>query len=133
MKIAADRPGRILDWGCGYGQMTSLLAGRGLDVSAFDYQDDLEADGLIRKRSAKPAVVMARNPSVNLSWNFKNFADMAVFTKNAQLAVKSYRKEKSPLLQRHFGMGKNEAGYCLRSVLSVGEQRKAQITTPIMG
>lgn len=90
---------------------------------------DLEADGLIRKRSAKPAVVMARNPSVNLSWNFKNFADMAVFTKNAQLAVKSYRKEKSPLLQRHFGMGKNEAGYCLRSVLSVGEQRKAQITT----
>ena len=45
-RIAADRPGRILDWGCGYGQMTSLLAGRGLDVSAFDYQDDLEADGL---------------------------------------------------------------------------------------
>ena len=28
-------------------------------------------------------VVTARNPSVNLSWKFKNFADMAAFTKDA--------------------------------------------------
>ena len=90
---------------------------------------ELEADGLIRKRSAKPAVVLARTPSVNLSWNFKNFADMAAFTKDAQLKVKSYRKETAPVLQRHFGMAKDEAGYCLRSVLAVGRQRKAQITT----
>src|SRR4051812_698546 len=54
---------------------------------------ELEGDGLIRKRSAKPAVVTARNPSVSLSWNFKNFADMAAFTKDAHLTVKSYRKE----------------------------------------
>jgi len=33
------------------------------------------------------------------------------------------------VLQRHFGMGKDEAGYCMHSVLSIGEQRKAQITT----
>ena len=90
---------------------------------------DLEADGLIKKRSAKPAVVAARNPTMDLSWNFKNFADMAAFTKDAQLTVMSYRKEAAPALQRHFGMGKGEAGYCLRSVLSVGQQRKAQITT----
>ncbi|MDO8358502.1 MAG: GntR family transcriptional regulator [Devosia sp.] len=90
---------------------------------------DLEADGLIKKRSAKPAVVTARSPSVNFSWNFKNFADMAAFTKDAQLKVKSYRKETAPALQRHFGMGKDEAGYCLRSVLSVGAQKKAQIMT----
>jgi len=90
---------------------------------------ELESEGLIKKRSAKPAVVAARNPSVNLSWNFKNFADMAAFTKDAQLKVKSYRREKSPLLQRHFGLGAEEAGFCLRSILSVGKQRKAQITT----
>ena len=54
---------------------------------------------------------------------------MAAFTKDAQLKVKSYRKEKSPALQRHFGMDKDDAGYCLRSILSVGKQRKAQITT----
>ena len=90
---------------------------------------DLEADGLIRKRSAKPAVVNARNPSVNLSWKFKNFADMATFTKDAHLTVKSYRKEISPVLQHHFGLGKDEAGYCLRGILSVGKQKKAQITS----
>lgn len=90
---------------------------------------DLEADGLIKKRSAKPAVVAARSPSVNLSWKFKNFADMAAFTKDAQLVVKSYRKERSPLLQRHFDVGKDEAGYCLRGILSIGEQKRAQITS----
>jgi GntR family transcriptional regulator len=90
---------------------------------------ELESEGLIKKRSAKPAVVIARNPSVNLSWNFKNFADMAAFTRDAQLKVKSYRKEKSPVLQRHFGLAVEQAGYCLRSILSVGKQRKAQITT----
>lgn len=90
---------------------------------------DLESDGLIRKRSAKPAVVTQHNRSVNLSWNFKNFADMAAFTKDARLAVQSYRKEAAPLLERHFGLAKGTQGYCLRSILSVGKQRKAQITT----
>jgi GntR family transcriptional regulator len=90
---------------------------------------ELESEGLIKKRSAKPAVVAARNPSVNLSWNFKNFADMAAFTKDAQLKVKSYRRERSPVLQRHFGLDVDEPGYCLRGILSVGKQRKAQITT----
>ena len=90
---------------------------------------ELTADGLIRKRSAKPAVVLARTPTVNLSWNFKNFADMAEFTKDAQLKVKSYRKETATAFQRHFGMKPDEAGYCLRSVLSVGRQKKAQVTT----
>jgi GntR family transcriptional regulator len=90
---------------------------------------ELEADGLIRKRSAKPAVVTARTPSVNLSWTFKNFADMAAFTKDTLLKVKSYRRETALPLQRHFGLGKDEQGYCLRGVLAVGKQKKAQITT----
>jgi len=90
---------------------------------------DLEADGLVRKRSAKPTIVAARNPPPNLGWNFKNFADMAAFTRDAQLKIVSYRREVSPVLERHFDMRKNEAGYCLRSILSVGAQKKAQITT----
>ena len=43
--------------------------------------------------------------------------------------VKSYRKESLPVLQHHFGLRKDEAGYCLRSILSVGKQKKAQITS----
>src|SRR6478735_6827123 len=69
---------------------------------------DLEGDGLIRKRSAKPAIVTSAAPPVTLSWTFKNFADMAAFTKDASLKIKSYKKEVSPLLQRHFGLAKDE-------------------------
>jgi ubiquinone/menaquinone biosynthesis C-methylase UbiE len=41
-RIAADRPGRILDWGCGWGQVTKLLLERKLDVTAFDYDPSVE-------------------------------------------------------------------------------------------
>ena len=90
---------------------------------------DLEADGLIRKRSAKPAVVAAKSPSVSLSWKFKNFADMAAFTKDARLKIKSYRRETSPTMQRVFGLEPDASGFCLRGVLQVGDQKKAQITS----
>ena len=90
---------------------------------------DLEADGLIRKRSAKPAVVTAKAPTVDLSWKFKNFADMAAFTRDARLKIKSYRREASPLMERIFAVPKGERGFCLRAVLQIGDQKKAQITS----
>jgi ubiquinone/menaquinone biosynthesis C-methylase UbiE len=37
-RIAADRIGPVLDWGCGWGQVSSLLRARGVDVEAFDYR-----------------------------------------------------------------------------------------------
>ncbi len=44
-RVAQDRPGRVLDWGCGFGQMTALMSERGLNVDAFNYVPDLEEDG----------------------------------------------------------------------------------------
>ena len=41
-RIAADSPGRILDWGCGHGQVTDLLWRAGLNVTAFDYRPDAD-------------------------------------------------------------------------------------------
>jgi SAM-dependent methyltransferase len=41
-RIEADRPGRVLDWGCGFGQVTDLLWRAGLDVTAFDYRPDCD-------------------------------------------------------------------------------------------
>lgn len=90
---------------------------------------ELEGDGLIRKRSAKPAIVTARDPTVNLSWKFKNFADMAAFTKDARLVIKSYRREAAPQMQKVFGLAADEKCYCLRGVLQVGDQKKAHITS----
>jgi ubiquinone/menaquinone biosynthesis C-methylase UbiE len=39
--LAARKPGRVLDWGCGYGQVTALLREREVDVVPFDYRQEL--------------------------------------------------------------------------------------------
>lgn len=39
-RIAADAPARVLDWGCGLGQVSHLLRRAGLDVMSFDYRGD---------------------------------------------------------------------------------------------
>jgi ubiquinone/menaquinone biosynthesis C-methylase UbiE len=36
--VAADRPARVLDWGCGYGQISDMLLRAGLDVTSFEYR-----------------------------------------------------------------------------------------------
>jgi SAM-dependent methyltransferase len=42
-EIAATVPrGRLLDWGCGFGQMTWLLRRRGFDVTAYDIAETTE-------------------------------------------------------------------------------------------
>jgi 2-polyprenyl-3-methyl-5-hydroxy-6-metoxy-1,4-benzoquinol methylase len=37
-QISSDRPGWLLDWGCGWGQLSALLIEQGLSVKSFDYQ-----------------------------------------------------------------------------------------------
>jgi 2-polyprenyl-3-methyl-5-hydroxy-6-metoxy-1,4-benzoquinol methylase len=38
-RVERERPGRVLDWGCGHGQITDLMRRRGIDVTAFDYRE----------------------------------------------------------------------------------------------
>jgi cyclopropane fatty-acyl-phospholipid synthase-like methyltransferase len=46
-RIAADPPGRILDWGCGWGQVTDLLVRAGVEVESFDYRGDDSPNELV--------------------------------------------------------------------------------------
>lgn len=41
-RIAAETSGPLLDWGCGWGQVTDLLRTRGVSVEAFDYREGVE-------------------------------------------------------------------------------------------
>lgn len=36
-RIARDAPATLLDWGCGLGQISNLLAGAGIHVASYDY------------------------------------------------------------------------------------------------
>jgi ubiquinone/menaquinone biosynthesis C-methylase UbiE len=54
-RIARDRPGRILDWGCGWGQVSHLLKQAGLDVSSFDFRPEQDEEG-VRKLERYPDV-----------------------------------------------------------------------------
>lgn len=38
-RIAAEHVGPVLDWGCGWGQVTDLLRQRGVQVESFDYRE----------------------------------------------------------------------------------------------
>jgi SAM-dependent methyltransferase len=41
-RVARSGPGRVLDWGCGHGQISHLLRQRGVEVVAFDYAEGSE-------------------------------------------------------------------------------------------
>src|SRR3954451_19504494 len=46
-RIAREVHGPVLDWGCGVGQLSVLMRGRGLDVTSYDW--DPSVDGTVRK------------------------------------------------------------------------------------
>lgn len=46
-RIAAGAHAEVLDWGCGYGQMTTLLRDRGMAVRSLDY--DPTVDGVAER------------------------------------------------------------------------------------
>lgn len=39
-RIAKEGIGPVLDWGCGWGQITDLLRKRGVEVESFDYREN---------------------------------------------------------------------------------------------
>lgn len=44
-RVARDVKGKVLDWGCGWGQVTKLLVDRGVDVEPYDYREEAKAVG----------------------------------------------------------------------------------------
>lgn len=90
---------------------------------------ELEADGMIKKRSAKPAVVAARGPVPKLSSAFRNFADMAAYTRDARLEIASYRRENAAAAREVFRLSERDVCYCLRGILVVGDRPEAQVTS----
>jgi ubiquinone/menaquinone biosynthesis C-methylase UbiE len=62
-RIAADRPGKVLDWGCGWGQLTDLMQKRGLEVESFDVDPDLDAE-TTRPLEQYPQITVRLSPEL---------------------------------------------------------------------
>jgi GntR family transcriptional regulator len=78
---------------------------------------ELEAEGLIKKRAAKQAIVASPDLGLAHSFAFKSFAEIAASTRDRHLEIHSYRKERSSIAGKVFGLASNEAAYCLKATL----------------
>jgi 2-polyprenyl-3-methyl-5-hydroxy-6-metoxy-1,4-benzoquinol methylase len=54
-RVVADRPGRLLDWGCGFGQLSHMLKARGIDVTSIEWDPDAP-EGEVRRLERYPDV-----------------------------------------------------------------------------
>ena len=90
---------------------------------------DLEAEGLIRKRAAKPAVVADPSTRLNPTFDFRTFGDIAAFTRNAGSRSTAIGKERAGIATDYFGLSPRSQVHVLRGVLISGERPEAEITT----
>ena len=73
-RIVADRPAKLLDWGCGLGQVTDLLSGAGVETVAFDYTPSIERDDWYQlERYPGLRAFLSRDP-VRLPFSDHSFA-----------------------------------------------------------
>jgi SAM-dependent methyltransferase len=54
-RIVADRPRALLDWGCGFGQLSHMLKARGIAVTSIEWAPDV-AEGEVRRLARYPDV-----------------------------------------------------------------------------
>ena len=90
---------------------------------------ELEDLGLIQKRSAKPAKVTAKSPTVRAGMKLNSLGDLIDFTTGAQLVITDYGPESSAIIEKYFGFVTDDPGWCLRGYLSVEGKPRTLITT----
>lgn len=79
---------------------------------------ELEAEGLIRKRAAKAAIVTAASPPVRAR-PLNSLEDIVAGTEDARLEITEYRKLHAPEAAAAFGLAPGLRLHCLRGRLLV--------------
>jgi GntR family transcriptional regulator len=105
-----------------------LAAGFGISLITVRHAlRELEAEGLIRKRAAKAAIVAADTPRLPVARTMNSLEDAIAATRGARLDISSYRKQRSAEAAAAFGLDAAAALHCLRGRLWSDEQPISQI------
>jgi ubiquinone/menaquinone biosynthesis C-methylase UbiE len=62
-RIAREQRGKVLDWGCGWGQLSDLMLRRGLEVEPFDVDPDIDAE-TVRPLEQYPEISVRLSPDL---------------------------------------------------------------------
>lgn len=89
---------------------------------------ELEAEGLIRKRAAKTAVIAEPGARGGVVRPLNSLDDIVAATEGARLEIAGYGPRKSVEAAEVFGLGVGEVPMCLRGRLVVGERALSEVT-----
>jgi GntR family transcriptional regulator len=104
---------------------------RGFGVSLITVRNalrDLETEGLIRKRAAKAAMVIADTPRPPAVRNLNSIDDVVAATSGADLRISGYDLRRSPEAAGLFGLDPAQPLHCLRGRLLADGVPLSEIT-----
>ncbi len=73
-RIASETRGRVLDWGCGHGQIMHLLRQRGVAVDGFDYREGAPLTGQEQLQRHPEITIEISGDSARLPYEDGRFA-----------------------------------------------------------
>ena len=110
---------------------TEAALARGFDVSLISVRHalrELEQEGLIRKRAAKAAVVVASTPRQPAVRPLNSIEDVVAATSGGNLRITSYGPRRAPEAAAAFGLDAAIELYCLRGRLLIEGAPLSEIT-----
>lgn len=72
-RLVHECPGRILDWGCGFGHISHMLKAAGADVASFEYAAYIERDGVLPLDQFPDVQAYHSSDPVALPYSSENF------------------------------------------------------------
>jgi GntR family transcriptional regulator len=117
MEAGALRPGNALP------READLAALFGVSlITVRQALRELESEGRVRKRSAKPTVVTSPMPKMNTAFDFNSLGAIIASTEGRRIEILDYRKRKFARAQEVFGLDPSAYTWCLRAILYVDKR-----------
>lgn len=121
MEAGQLRPGHVLP------READLAAVFGVSlITVRQALRELETEGRVRKRSAKPTIVTSPPSDKSTGFNFNSLEAIIAATAGRRIEFLSYRKRRSARARQVFGLASSVYVHCLEGILSTDSQPVSQ-------